>query len=162
MNKDNDYDELMKNENLLNVISYDTLKMSVGILIKDFHHNSKYNLKPIDNGALLYIAIFPNKPMCFYSEKLNIEKGSFNYIAKKIEDMGLANIITDEKDKRKKIFVLTDEGKEEVLATRKELNSHIEKKLSVLSDEDREIFNRSMLNLREIAKKIKNKEINNE
>ncbi len=149
-------------EGLKNAMYYETLKMVQGILLRGIENESPYQLKPVDSGALLFIGMFPNKPMCFYSEKLNIENGSFNYVAKKIEELGLANIVQDEEDKRKKMFVLTEKGKEEVLRTRRVMNQHIENKLQVLTEEEKELFATSLSNLRMLAKKIKGQGEKNE
>ncbi len=143
------------NEELKNAMYYETLKMVQGILSRGIEDKPPYPLKPIDSGALLFIGMFPNKPMSFYSEKLNIENGSFNYVAKKIEELGLVNIVLDKDDKRKKVFILTEKGQEEVLRTRLVMNQHIENKLKVLTDEERELFSTSLSNLRMLAKKIK-------
>lgn len=149
-------------EGLKNTMYFDTLKMLQGILTKGLENASEYPLKKIDNVTLLYIAFFPNQPMSFYSEKLNIENGSFNYIANKIMELGLVEIVQHEEDKRKKVLVLTKKGHEEVLRTQRDLDKHIENRLKVLSEVDRELFDTTLNTLRELAEKIKGKGETNE
>lgn len=131
-----------------------TLQALLRILIREHESKTTYPIKRADIKTLLLISSFPEKPMSFYSKKLNIEEGSFSYIAKKIQKLGLVDIVTDEKDKRKKYFILTEDGEVETLRLRKNMNKHIENKLSCLNHDEREIFSNSMNELRKICKKI--------
>lgn len=136
---------------------FDTLQMLIGKLTMGYENESAYSIKGVDIKTLILILIYPNRPMCFYSKKLNMENGSFNYVAKKLSDLNLAEIVPDSYDKRKKIFVLTEEGKKEAIRLRRKLNAHIEMILASLSDSEKELFYSSMSNLNELALKIKSR-----
>lgn len=136
------------------VMQFDTINILRKKLIKNFDSKTTYPIKGIDSRALLFIGLYPNKPMKFYSEKLNIEQGSFNYICNKIKSLGLVDIVIDENDKRMKKFVLTGTGEKEVLRSRLELNEHIENKLSVLSSDDKMKFFELLAEMRDILKLI--------
>ncbi len=140
-------------------MQFDTVLMLKRTLTKDYVGESEYPIKGLDINTLLLIGLFPNQPMSFYSYKLNLENGSFNYIANKIEKLGLVEIVKDEMDKRKKVFVLTEAGEIEVMKQRKNLNAHVEKKLSVLSDEERAEFLGAIETARKLAKKLQNGEV---
>ncbi len=143
-------------------MQFDTVLMLKRTLIKDYESESKYPIKGLDINTLLLIGLFPNQPMSFYSYKLNLENGSFNYIANKIEKLGLVEIVKDENDKRKKVFVLTQAGETELIYQRTQMNAHIERKLSILSDEDRVMFLQSIETARALAKKIIIGDVKNE
>ncbi len=135
-------------------MQFDTVLMLKRTLTKDYVSESEYPIKGLDINTLLLIGLFPNQPMSFYSYKLNLENGSFNYIANKIEKLGLVEIIKDENDKRKKVFLLTEEGEAELIYQRKKINDHIEKKLNILSEEDRILFLQALETARVLGKKI--------
>ncbi len=135
-------------------MQFDTVLMLKRTLVKDYVSESEYPIKGLDINTLLLIGLFPNQPMSFYSYKLNLENGSFNYIATKIEKLGLVEIVKDENDKRKKVFILTPAGEDELVKQRKNMNTHIEKKLSILSEEDRLKFLESIETARVLARKI--------
>ncbi len=138
---------------------FDTLNMLLKSIIKDFEYNQVYPLKYLDFLTIVLIGHMPNKPMSVYSQKLNIENGSFNYIANKVEEFGLVNIVIDENDKRKKFLVLTEKGIAENARLRTNLDEHIEKKLSRFTEDEKELFIQSTNNLRELAIKMKEREI---
>ncbi len=140
-------------------MQFDTVLMLKRTLMKDFESESEYPIKGLDINTLLLIGLFPNQPLGFYSYKLNLENGSFNYIANKIEKLGLVEIVKDENDKRKKVFVLTEAGENELIKQRKYMNTHVEKKLSVLSEEDRQSFFETINKARQLARKLQNGEV---
>ncbi len=138
---------------------FDTVLMLKRALTKDFESESEYPIKGLDINTLLLIGLFPNQPLSFYSYKLNLENGSFSYIANKIEKLGLVEIVKDVNDRRKKVFVLTEKGDAEVVRQRTQMNDHIEKKLSVLSEEDRQRFFVAIETARELARKLQNGDV---
>ncbi len=140
-------------------MQFDTVLMLKRTLTKDFEDVSNYPIKGLDINTLLLIGLFPNQPLSFYSYKLNLENGSFNYIANKIEKLGLVEIVKDEKDKRKKVFVLTEAGEAELIVQRTQMNTHIEKKLSVLSEEEKQRFFEVIDTARLLAKKLQNGDV---
>ncbi len=154
MHENEEINEKFISEQFQYAMQFDTLMMLKRALTRNYLTDSNYPIKGLDINALLLIGIFPNKPMSFYCYKLNIENGSFNYIANKIEKLGLVEIKQDDTDKRCKVFVLTQKGEEEVVYIRSKLNEHIEERLNVLSDEERTLFLESMGNIRKMAKKL--------
>ncbi len=133
---------------------FDTVLILKRTLMKDYEGKSEYPIKGLDISTLLLIGLFPNQPMSFYSYKLNLENGSFNYIANKIEKLGLVEIVKDEIDKRKKVLVLTEAGEVEFIEQRRNMNKHIENKLSILSEEDRNLFIETLNTARRLALKL--------
>ncbi len=144
----------LTSDEFLYVTQFDTLLMLKRILTRDCKSENKYGIKGIDINALLLIAKFPNNALCYYSHKLNMEMGSFNYIVNKLEKLGLVSVIKDCEDKRSKKLILTEKGSEEMLYQRGTLNEHIKDKFSKLTDEERELFISSMKMVRNIALKL--------
>ncbi len=136
------------------VRQFDTIEMMRRLLTKSYKSDSKYLLKKIDIITLLLVGYFPHKSMSFYSHKLNLEKGSFTYISKKIQDLGLIDLVQHKTDKRKKVLVLTKKGEDEVIRLRSKLNNHISDTLSVLNEEEISQFFESMEVLNNLFKKI--------
>ncbi len=154
-------DDDFKNKNLYSdeykyVMYFDTIVTLKRILVKDCDAKGKfdYGIKGLDISALILIGSIPNKPMNFYSFKLNIENGSFNYIANKLHNLGFIDVIHDKKDKRKKFLVVTDKGTEVLTYHRKLMNDHIEQKLECLNEEERLLFASSLNTIRALALKL--------
>ncbi len=148
-----DANELTSDE-FLYVTQFDTLLMLKRILTRNCESENKYGIKGIDINTLLLIAKFPNNALCFYSNKLNMEMGSFNYIVNKLEKLGLVSVLKDCEDKRSKRLMLTEKGVEEMLYQRVTLNEHIKNKFAKLNDEERELFISSMKMVRNIGLKL--------
>ncbi len=148
----------MKENDVSNVLHFDTMKMLLGVLKSGYNNETEYPIKAADISTLIMIDKYPGELMNFYSFRLNLENGSFTYVANKLENLGLIKMVVSPEDKRKKSLVLTVEGQREVNRLREKLNSHIEKKLDVLTNEDREDFLKSMNTIRELTLKMKNKE----
>ncbi len=137
-----------------NAIHFDTLKMVMSILKNGYDNGTKYPLKSADVSTLMLVAKHPNKLMNFYSFRTILENGSFTYVANKLVNLGLIEIVVSKEDKRKKALVLTDEGMTEVLRLREVLNKHLDKKISKLTDEERMLFLESMAEIRNLALKM--------
>ncbi len=145
-----------RSKEFIYAVQFDTIQILKKSLTRNYVRESEYPIKDVDVNTLFLIGIFPGRPMSFYSYKLNLENGSFNYIAKKIESLGLVEIVPDSTDKRKKVFILTEKGEKELVFHRKRLNAHIEERLAILSEEERELFIDSLNCARSIAKKLLN------
>ncbi len=147
-----------RENNESNVLYFDTIKMVMGVLKHGYDNETKYPIKGVDISTLITIDKFPKELMHFYSNRLNLENGSFTYVANKLEKLGLIKMEVSQEDKRKKFLVLTEDGQNEVNRLREKLNKHIETRLSVLSEEDRVLFKSSMDNIRELTLKMLEKE----
>lgn len=141
-------------EEFFYVRQFDTIQMMRKVLTKSLKSNVDYPLKKIDINTLLMVGYNPYKSMSFFSQKVNVENGSFTYVANKLENLGLIELVQDKEDKRKKVLVLTKEGQEVVISLRKNLNDHIENNLSKLTIEEKKSFFNCMATMREIINKI--------
>ncbi len=146
--------QIKNKKDISNTMHFDTAKTLIRVLKYGYNNETIYPLKAADISTLIMIDKFPNQLMHFYSFRLDLENGSFTYVANKLENIGLIQMVISEEDKRKKFLVLTEEGKKEVIRLRIKLNSHIEKKLSVLSEEDRLQFSEAMNTIRGLTLKL--------
>ncbi len=152
------YLQRVEKTDISNTMHFDTAKTLIRALKSGYSTETVYPLKGADISTLIMIDKFPNRLMNFYSFRLNLENGSFTYVANKLENLGLIQMVISEEDKRKKFLVLTEEGQKEVNRLKENLNYHIEKKLSVLSDEDRLQFSEAMNTIRGLTLKLLEKE----
>ncbi len=156
--KDKGYIKRVNENGVSNTLHFDTMKMLMGVLKSGYNNETEYPIKAADISTLIMIDKFPGELMNFYSFRSNLENGSFTYVANKLENLGLIKMVVCPEDKRKKFLVLTEEGQTEVNRLREKLNSHIEKKLSILSEDDRKLFLDSMNIIRELTLKMLDKE----
>ncbi|MGE4321162.1 MAG: hypothetical protein AB7E61_06920 [Acholeplasmataceae bacterium] len=103
------------------ILKFDDLKFSEAKLIPMIHK-------------------FPNQSFSFYSTHLFLENGSFTYIAKQCRDKGYLEIISNPKDKRSKLLILTNKGIEMATLIESKIELHLENKLKQYQTEDRELL----------------------
>ena len=70
-----------------------------------------YGLSDLETIILIHMGIMENPTQKELAEKLSAPKQTVNNIIKSLEDRGLIDLIQAEEDKRKRILILTDEGK---------------------------------------------------
>lgn len=108
-------------------------------LSKGFSHTEYkgIKLKKTEFHTLYEMRYYEGRPMSYYCEKVDLENGSFTYLADKLEKKGLIKRVFVEGDRRKKVLMLTDIGKELTELECKNFDEHIAEKLKRL--EKREI-----------------------
>lgn len=153
--KKNAFIEKLEDDEFLYVKQFDTVQLIRKVLSKNYHPSTTYAIKKIDVVTMFLIAYYPYKYVGFYSERLNLENGSFSYIVKKLEKLNLIETLKDKYDKRKKVLVLTKAGEEETLKLRSSFNLHIRSQIEILAEEEKNLFFESLENLRKLTLKIK-------
>lgn len=153
----NEFIEKLKDDEFCYVKQFDTVQLIRKVLSKGYSPKTNYPIKKIDVSTMFLIAYYPYKYVGFYSERLNLENGSFSYIVKKLEQLELIEVVKDKYDKRKKVLVLTKNGEEETLKLRGDFNIYIQDQISVLEDMDKQLLFESLENLRNLALKMKGK-----
>jgi len=93
-------------------------------------------------------------PMSEIGRKVHISKSNMTSLIDKLVDKGLTERLPDQNDRRVINISITDKGKNILSDWRKYSNDEIKKNLSVLSDEDLEIFYDSVANIRDILYKL--------
>jgi len=89
-------------------------------------------------------------PMSEIGRKVHISKSNMTSLIDKLVDKGLAERLPDQNDRRVINISITDKGKNILSDWRKYSNDEIKKNLSVLSDEDLEIFYDSVANINDV------------
>lgn len=124
-------------------------------LISNFNHDDKIPLNSTEARTLMMIFKEEGKSMNYYSGIVDLENGSFTYAADILEKKGLIVREDDLYDRRKKILVLTDSGRQMTKQLEDELESHFAQKLSALSEKDKAKLFHAVSDLKEINDKIK-------
>jgi MarR family 2-MHQ and catechol resistance regulon transcriptional repressor len=91
-------------------------------------------LKKNEIKALIELHFNPGKPMKHYINCLDMESGSFTYLADKLEEKNLIKRVSAEDDKRKTVLQLTDEGTELTNQMIGMFNSHVTDLISKLDN----------------------------
>lgn len=121
------------------------------VLTGDFIPQSNYKLKKTESKTLMEMRCEEGKSMSYYCEKVDLENGSFTYLADKLEKKGLIKRVFVEGDRRKKVLMLTDEGHKVTEDTHNQFERHLATKLQVLEEEELD----KLLNAIEILEGIK-------
>lgn len=106
------------------------------ILNGDFFPDISLNLKKADTKTLMQIKFSEGKPMSYYCSKVELEHGSFTYIADKLENKGLLERVHIDGDRRKKILKLTEEGRIFSDEIHSQFCRHLSEKLNLLNDRE--------------------------
>lgn len=119
-------------------------------LIGDFIPETEIKLDRNEYKTLLHIYKFPNKPMKFYSDYIQIESGSFTYVTEKLVAKNLIIKEKIQKDKRQTTLILTEDGKNLAQKLKRQHEQHLENKLKNLSNKDWEKLNQASKLIEEI------------
>lgn len=118
------------------MLVFKSLKKSLGEMVKELNLDLRY-----EEIRLLHVIHEFNEPVQQeLSNHLLTDKSLILRRLLDLEKLGYVNRVTDEVDKRKKRVVLTDRGKEIVLATARLREKVIEDMLSGVSGARRDIF----------------------
>ena len=102
----------------------------------DFDKIDDFELTKTEIKTLMQLKFKSGQSLSYYSDKVGLKKGSFTSLTDKLELKGLIKKSYIEHDKRKKVLVPSELGKE---ITEKFYNSfvnHLSHKFSKLSDSD--------------------------
>jgi len=127
----------MNEDNMSFVKRIEVLPLFIQALMTDFKPIHDIKLKESEYRTLMQIKMNEGESMSFYSEKVGLENGSYTYLATKLENQGLIKRISSNEDKRKKIIILTDTGRELTDNIFKQFISQMTTKLNVLSDTEK-------------------------
>jgi DNA-binding MarR family transcriptional regulator len=106
------------------------------LLSGGFNADIDVNLKKAESRTLMQIRYTEGRPMSFYCSKVNLEHGSFTYLADKLETKGLINRVSVVGDRRKKILMLTDKGRTLSDTIHKQLTKHMTDVVNILDEEE--------------------------
>ncbi len=109
-------------------------------LVKFLLENFKpdVNLKTSEIKTLMVIHMQKHKPMNFYSEKIDLQKGSFTYLVDKLENKGLLKREESKEDRRKKVLTLTEDGEKIAENITEQFIKYLGEKINILTDNDKE------------------------
>jgi len=112
------------------------------------------NIKKNEMKTLFAISNNPNKPMKYYVEIIDMENGSFTYLADKLVNKGLIRKEQAKEDKRITVLNLTKKGEEVTSSLKSNFEAHISKLLSTLSEDDLRDLSKSIELLDDILNKL--------
>ena len=105
-------------------------------------------------GALLVLRRFGPMPISHIGEKLIIARPNMTAIIDALEHRGLVNRSASASDRRVTNIELTDSGREYIDNVALKIDAALNRKISVLTDEEREMFFKSVKFLTSICGKI--------
>jgi len=111
-------------------------------------------IKKNELRTLVELKINPNEPMKFYIDAVDMENGSFTYLADQLEKKGLIIKTTAQDDKRKTVMHLTDEGDKITQLIMIKFDTHIRNLFSDLDANDLDELENSLHTLERIYTKI--------
>lgn len=113
----------------------------------DFVPQIAIDLKKTEIRTLMQIKFNEGKSMSFYCSKVELEHGSFTYIADKLESKGLLERVSLDGDRRKKILKLTETGKSVSDLIHDQFAIHVSEKLNLLDEKEMQQFNQALKTL---------------
>ena len=114
-------------------------------------------IKKNEIKTLIELAVHPNMPMSFYIDVVAMEKGSFTYLADKLEEKGLVERIHAKDDRRKIVLSLTETGKVVADEVALKFHSHIAEQLGVLDENALKDLNKAICLLENVLNIIEDK-----
>lgn len=104
--------------------------------------------------ALIFISMFKNSTMTEISHRLNIEKGSFTPIAKRLIGLGYIQRVPSDEDRRVSYLVLTEKGEVLMKTFQTALHEAFEERLSTLTEDELETYFAAITFVTGVSKKI--------
>lgn len=111
-------------------------------------------IKKNEIKTLFELSIHPDMPMKHYVDTVDMESGSFTYLADKLQEKGLIKRVQSKEDKRKTVLSLTEEGELLTEDMKTQFNAHISDLISVLETEDLKTLSDAIGSLEQIFDKI--------
>lgn len=119
-----------------------------------FEPDIGFHIKKSELKALMEIKKKPHQSMKYYIRLVEIESGSFTYLADKLEQKGFVKRVPSKDDKRKTVLELTDIGEEVTDKLDTQFKEHISKQLECLNKEDFTDIKKATNILKKILKKM--------
>lgn len=113
-------------------------------------------IKKNEMRTLFEIDMHPNLPMKHYADTVDIELGSFTYLADKLEKKGLIKRVHSDSDKRIIVLNLTSAGKEISKKVKDNFDEHISELISTMDNEDLEKLSKAASLLEDVLSKLEN------
>lgn len=149
----NDFIEMTLNfPHLYNAAIYDEV---------DISHYCEDNLNRTQMRTLLLVDFYSGSPMTEISRRLELEKGSFTPVARKLMKLGYIRGSCSPRDKRKTILKLTPKGQAFTFWLRLELVREWGIRLSALSPEDQQKLTHHLSELYRLLKKVNRRNAGN-
>jgi MarR family 2-MHQ and catechol resistance regulon transcriptional repressor len=123
-------------------------------ILGTFRPNFDIALKKNEIMTLLELNQHPDMPMKHYVDIVDMESGSFTYLADKLQDKGLITRVPSGDDKRKTVLSLTDSGKELSNKLEKEFHDHVGKLLTKLDESDLDDLKEAVFLLEKVINKL--------
>lgn len=111
-------------------------------------------IKKNELKTLFEMDIHPDLPMKHYAEMVNMENGSFTYLADKLEKKGLINRMQSKKDKRVNVLSLTKKGKKVTEQMHDKFDVHLWGLTKSLDKEDMDNLNLAIKLLEDVLSKM--------
>ena len=102
----------------------------------DFDVVDDFELTKTEIKTLMQLRFKSGQSLSYYSDKVGLKKGSFTSLTDKLEIKGLIKKSYIEYDKRKKVLVASELGKEVTERYYNNFVNHLSHKFSKLSDSD--------------------------
>ncbi len=136
-----------------------TALMNVPRLMHHFRRTFKtdfdVSLKKSEMHLLFALHQHSNLPMKDYLTAVDMESGSFTYLTNNMVEKGLIERVQSEADKRVTVLQLTEKGIETCNQTKRQINSHIQKMICSLGEDDLSELARALYSLENILGKLK-------
>ena len=111
-------------------------------------------IKKNEVRTIIEIYFNPGLPMKHYIDSVDMESGSFTYLADKLEKKEIIIREPSKNDKRVNVLYLTKKGKIIAKKMIDKFDTHISNLLQTLSDEDLESFEKAIQSLEKIYDKL--------
>ena len=123
--------------------------------LSSFKPQLEIPIKKNELKTLVELKLHPNKSMSYYVRSVDMESGSFTYLANQLETKGLIERIPSKEDKRKTTLQLTVKGEEVATKLIKMFNEHIINLISALDDSDLKEMEEAVNSLENVYSKLK-------
>ena len=104
--------------------------------------------------TLMEVRAHPHRPMKHYVNVVNIECGSFTYLANKLEEKKLVRRVTASDDKRKTVLELTEKGVAVTDELCMQFDTYVSQQIACLTPHDRTALKLAAHTLEGILEKL--------
>ncbi|MDC7249817.1 MAG: MarR family winged helix-turn-helix transcriptional regulator [Sphaerochaetaceae bacterium] len=111
-------------------------------------------IKKNEVRTIIELYYHPGKPMKHYIDSVDMESGSFTYLADKLEKKGIIKRTPSKNDKRVNVLELTDKGKMVAKKLNNNFTLHISHLIKDLDDEDLKEMEEAIKSLEKVYEKL--------
>lgn len=104
--------------------------------------------------TLVFLRLNGSAPMSAAARWLNLEKGSFTPVARRLADAGLVETVADESDRRRTVLRLTEKGAALDKTLHARMSAEFRRKVALLTDDEQRDFFESLRRLNAILDKL--------